>query len=243
MWSCIALHTQQQPVTINSTNIGIVHHNCRPTKNTTIKHHDPLCSYIAHPLIARTPSKPTPTSYPRSKWANTISMHNLGQENFSTSFCLFQKSSLRYFFLTRIHERGKQILPFEVYESLLEQFDKIALSEWVRASSFVLGDRGYLHFFSINDEGQIGIFSAKKFGKISLSTVSEGRLAQWASWFVRGWEPLVKTSWMKFMLAGPACKTWKAVVGSVDDTITYGAFLNSFEFLVEITLPYPYCFS
>lgn len=126
----VKLHCiQQQPVTKNSTNIGIVHHNCRPTKNTTIKHHDPLCSYIAHALIARTPSKPTPTSYPRSKWANTISMHNLGQEKISTSFCLFQKSSLRYFFLTRIHERGKQILPFEVYESLLEQFDKIALSE------------------------------------------------------------------------------------------------------------------
>lgn len=48
---------------------------------------------------------------------------------------------------------------------------------------------------------------------------------------------------MKFVLAGLASKTWQAIVGCVDDTVTNGTLLNSFEFLVEIAFPYPYCFS
>lgn len=48
---------------------------------------------------------------------------------------------------------------------------------------------------------------------------------------------------MKFVLASLASKTRKAVVHSVDNTVTYRALLNTFKFLVKITLPYSYGFS
>lgn len=40
------------------------------------------------------------------------------------------------------------------------------------------------------------------------------------------------------MLAGLASETRKAVVRGMDDTVTYGALLDTFKFLVEIALPY-----
>lgn len=48
---------------------------------------------------------------------------------------------------------------------------------------------------------------------------------------------------MELVFARLASKTRKAMVGSVDDTVTNWALLNTFEFLVKVALPYPYCFS
>lgn len=42
------------------------------------------------------------------------------------------------------------------------------------------------------------------------------------------------------MLASLASKTRKAVIGSMNHTVTDRALLNSFKFLVKVTLPYPY---
>jgi hypothetical protein len=43
---------------------------------------------------------------------------------------------------------------------------------------------------------------------------------------------------MELVLAGLASKSRKAVVGSVDDTVTDRALLNTFEFFVKVVLPY-----
>ena len=48
---------------------------------------------------------------------------------------------------------------------------------------------------------------------------------------------------MELVFAGLASKARKAMVHSVDHTITDGAFLNTFKFLVKIVLPYPNSFS
>lgn len=48
---------------------------------------------------------------------------------------------------------------------------------------------------------------------------------------------------MELVLAGLASKARKTVVGSVDDTVTDRALLNTFKFLVKIALPYLNCFS
>lgn len=48
---------------------------------------------------------------------------------------------------------------------------------------------------------------------------------------------------MEFVFAGLASETRKAVVCSVDNTVTYRALLNTFKFLVKIALPYSYSLS
>lgn len=48
---------------------------------------------------------------------------------------------------------------------------------------------------------------------------------------------------MELVFAGLASKTRKAMVGSVDDTVTNRTLFNTFKFLVKVALPYPYSFS
>lgn len=48
---------------------------------------------------------------------------------------------------------------------------------------------------------------------------------------------------MELVFAGLASKAWKAMIHSMDHTVTDGALLNTFKFLVKIVLPYPYSFS
>lgn len=43
---------------------------------------------------------------------------------------------------------------------------------------------------------------------------------------------------MELVLAGPAWKARKAMVCSMDDTVTDRAFLHAFKFLVKVALPY-----
>lgn len=47
---------------------------------------------------------------------------------------------------------------------------------------------------------------------------------------------------MELMLAGFACEAWKAMVRSMDDTVTDGALLHTFKFLVKVAFPYSYRF-
>ena len=42
---------------------------------------------------------------------------------------------------------------------------------------------------------------------------------------------------MELVFAGLASKAWKAMIRSMDHTVTDGALLNTFKFLVKITLP------
>lgn len=48
---------------------------------------------------------------------------------------------------------------------------------------------------------------------------------------------------MEFVFAGLACKARKAMIHSVDYTVTDRAFLDTFKFLVKIGFPYPNCLS
>ena len=43
---------------------------------------------------------------------------------------------------------------------------------------------------------------------------------------------------MELVFAGLASKARKAVVDSVNDTVTDRAFLNAFKFFVKVALPY-----
>ena len=47
---------------------------------------------------------------------------------------------------------------------------------------------------------------------------------------------------MELVLASFASQAWKAMVNSVDHTVTDRTLLNTFKFLVKIALPYPYGF-
>jgi hypothetical protein len=47
---------------------------------------------------------------------------------------------------------------------------------------------------------------------------------------------------MELVLASSASKPRKAVVGGMNDTITYWALLDTFKFLVEIAFPCLYSF-
>lgn len=47
---------------------------------------------------------------------------------------------------------------------------------------------------------------------------------------------------MELVLAGFASKSRKTVVSCMDDAVTDRALLNTFEFFVKVTLPYPNSF-
>ena len=68
------------------------------------------------------------------------------------------------------------------------------------------------------------------------------RLTQWARRFVRSGKPFIEAGRMKFVFAGLASEARKAVVCSVDDTVTDRTLLNTFKFFVEIVLPSSYSF-
>ena len=90
------------------------------------------------------------------------------------------------------------------------------------------------HFFWLNDNGAIRQAKFIETFDSRLITRSEWRLAQGARWFVRSWEPLIETGWMELVLAS---KARKAVVGSVDDTVTDRTLLDTFKFFVKVVLP------